>query len=104
MTPRGPTRGDRMQREESLMADAATITVWYDDPESTPPLDPIERAAPTLGAAPFATKIVDVDPAPPAQHYERGTPEFRYWIAADALRRGADFWGQLLPGQWQATF
>jgi hypothetical protein len=28
--------------------------------------------------------------------------EFRYWTAAEALRRGADFWGALLPGlSWE---
>ncbi|WP_205772425.1 hypothetical protein [Microvirga calopogonii] len=34
--------------------------------------------------------------------YEVGTAEFRYWTAAEALRRGADFWTARLPSlKWQ---
>src|SRR5260370_14525398 len=40
--------------------------------------------------------------APDAKPHPPGTAEFRYWTAAEALRRGADFWGALLPGiSWE---
>ncbi|MBO4225108.1 hypothetical protein [Bradyrhizobium neotropicale] len=37
------------------------------------------------------------DPQPPAGRYNPGTQEFRYWVAAEALARGINFWGSLLP-------
>ncbi|QYE33058.1 hypothetical protein KZX46_02715 (plasmid) [Polymorphobacter sp. PAMC 29334] len=36
-------------------------------------------------------------PAPPAATYAQNTKEFRYWTAAEALRRGADFWAVVVP-------
>jgi hypothetical protein len=43
--------------------------------------------------------------APQPQRYNPGTPEFRYWTAAEALRRVADFWAPLLPAgtAWHST-
>jgi hypothetical protein len=77
-----------------------TILAWEDDPISG--LPPISRPVPNVGAAPFATKILD--PAPPAKTYSTGTKEFRYWAAADALRRASDFWGGLITkGKWQGN-
>ncbi|MFZ1095151.1 MAG: hypothetical protein WAN75_39030, partial [Xanthobacteraceae bacterium] len=29
--------------------------------------------------------------------YQSGTREFRFWTAAEALRRGADFWASRVP-------
>jgi hypothetical protein len=41
-------------------------------------------------------------PAPAPDAYAPGSAKFRYWTAAEALRRGADFWAPLLPVQsWQ---
>ena len=40
--------------------------------------------------------------APAPGVYPPGSPEFRYWTAADALRRGADFWARVTRiSQWQ---
>jgi hypothetical protein len=36
-------------------------------------------------------------PASAVNIYSLGTSDFRYWTAADALRRGADFWAGLVP-------
>src|SRR2546422_304989 len=60
-----------------------------------------KRRVPRLGATPLALAITG--PAVPAKRYRLGTREFRYWAAAEALRRGADFWGALLPRstRWQ---
>jgi hypothetical protein len=43
--------------------------------------------------------------APPPKPYPAGTKEFRYWTAAEALRRGADFWAAVLPAgvTWFST-
>lgn len=76
------------------------ILAWEDDPISG--LPPINRPVPNLGAAPFATRIMGT--APPAKTYSVGTKEFRYWAAADALRRASDFWGSLIAkGKWQGN-
>jgi hypothetical protein len=76
------------------------ILAWEDDPISG--LPPINRPVPNVGAAPFGTKITD--PAPPAKTYSTGTREFRYWTAADALRRASDYWGGLITrGKWQGN-
>jgi hypothetical protein len=40
---------------------------------------------------------IDVTRPPAVGAYEPGTPEFRYWSAAEALARGAAFWRQFLP-------
>jgi hypothetical protein len=77
-----------------------TILAWEDDPISG--LPPISRPVPNVTAAPFATKIQD--PAPAAKTYSTGTKEFRYWAAADALRRASDYWGGLIKGgKWQGN-
>jgi hypothetical protein len=75
-----------------------SIIAWEDDPISG--LPPITRPIPNVGAAPFGIKIQD--PAPTAKAYSIGTKEFRYWTAADALRRSSDYWGGLITkGKWQ---
>jgi hypothetical protein len=77
-----------------------TILAWEDDPISG--LPPISRPVPNVTLAPFATKIQD--PAPAPKTYSTGTKEFRYWAAADALRRASDYWGSLIKtGKWQGN-
>jgi hypothetical protein len=39
---------------------------------------------------------IDVS-APLAKIYDKGTPEFRYWAAAAALSRAANFWAEVVP-------
>lgn len=71
----------------------AKVRVWEDDPLAGAVA--VERAQAKLPKAPMGITI-DV-PAPPAKLYDPGTPEFRYWQAADALARGAAFWKSVLP-------
>src|SRR5256886_12223585 len=80
-------------------AAGAAILAWEDDPKSGG--TPLKRPVPRLGRVPLALAITDA--AVPAKVYRSGTREFRYWAAAEALRRGADFWGGLLPQgtSWQ---
>jgi len=72
------------------------VRAWEDDP-GAPPSDrtPILRPLPDLQAPPLPVGIGDTAPAPGV--YQPDTPEFRYWAAADALRRAADYWGAVLP-------
>ncbi len=70
------------------------ILAWEDDP-GTPdaPNKPVPHPQPDITLAPFPSKIAD-GPAPTPG--APGTAEFRYWAAADALRRVADYWGGIL--------
>jgi hypothetical protein len=67
------------------------IRAWENDP-GTPdaPNVPIARPRPALDATPLPLRI---DGPPPAGGDEPGTPAFRWWAAAEALRRASDLWG-----------
>ena len=74
-----------------------TIRAWQDDPGTGFLLD---RPVPNLAQRPLAFSFDGPTPKPAS--YQPGTAEFRYWTAAEALRRGADFWAQLISLQrWQ---
>ena len=77
------------------------INAWEDDPgAATQPSggQVVQRPVPVLRDQPFPTRIVNPSAAPEAKPHPPGTAEFRYWTAAEALRRAADFWGELVPG------
>jgi hypothetical protein len=77
---------------------AATVWGWQDDPASGEVA--LARPAPDPAARPLAFRFPQ--PASTAAQYARGTPQFRYWVAAEALRRGADFWSpRVASGRWQ---
>ncbi|WP_377267095.1 hypothetical protein [Peterkaempfera sp. SMS 1(5)a] len=73
-----------------------TVLVWEDDPGRPPSVrTPLRRPVPDLSAPPLP---VGVSAERPTANGERpGTPEFRYWAAAEALSRAAGFWGPLMP-------
>jgi hypothetical protein len=77
-----------------------TVSCWEDDP-GVPPNSPITVPAPNQSAQPLPFKIGGASPAPAV--YPAGTADFRYFAAAAALRRTADFWGSIVPGgtKWQ---
>ena len=81
------------------------INAWEDDPGAGAQPSGgqvIQRPLPVLKDKPFATRIVNPSSPPQAALHSPGTAEFRYWTAAESLRRGADFWGRLLPGlSWE---
>lgn len=83
-----------VQAHQSRVADV--VQAWEDDPGAPPyARTPITRPLPDLQALPLPLHIEE---AAPAQGDGRpGTAEFRYWTAADALRRASDYWGSLLP-------
>src|SRR5262245_23528803 len=81
------------------------INAWEDDPGAgNQPSggQVVQRPVPVLRDQPLPTRIVNPSSAPEAKPHPPGTAEFRYWAAAEAFRRGADFWGALLPGiSWE---
>lgn len=72
----------------------AKVRVWEDDPLAEGAV-PVERPQPKLPGKPMGLTI-DV-PAPPARLYKPGSDKFRYWVAVEALARGAEFWKSVLP-------
>jgi hypothetical protein len=80
------------------------VACWEDDPgdpKIQPPLMPINVVAPNESVSPLPFKIKGAAPKP--QVYGAGTSEFRYFAAASALRRTADFWGGIVTAKttWQ---
>lgn len=74
-----------------------TVQGWEDDPG---PAVLVTRPVPDLGRKPLAFAFPTPAPAPGI--YKPDTAEFRYWTAAEALRRGADFWApHVTRGAWQ---
>src|SRR5215471_16002451 len=75
---------------------AQQVSVWEDDPE---PAVRVTRPLPDPAKRPLAFNFPGRAPAPGGAP---GTPSFRYWTAAECLRRGADFWAPRMPsGNWQ---
>lgn len=81
-----------VKRSAAKGATSATVSAWQDDPASG--LNVISRPVPDLAKGPLKYKIKGA--AVPPGVYAKGTPQFRYWTAAEALRRGGDFWSALL--------
>jgi hypothetical protein len=77
---------------------ANVVMAWEDDPSSTAAPTPIQRPTPNLGNARLGIKIDG--PKPPPKIYSRGTQQFRFWAAAEALRRAADFWAGIVPASF----
>jgi len=77
------------------------VLAWEDDPMSIASPTPIQRPVPNLSTARLGIRIDGTQPV--AKIYTRGTPEFRFWAAAEALRRAADYWGGIVPTSftWQ---
>ncbi|HEV7878631.1 hypothetical protein [Bradyrhizobium sp.] len=82
-------------------AAAVEINTW-DDPfsELAPTVNP-PRAAVTAVALATNTnprlRTAVVEPQLPVARYSPGTDGFRYWVASEAINRGINFWGALLP-------
>jgi hypothetical protein len=73
------------------------VAAWDRDPDSG--LKPGKRIAPTLSLGSLPLQILGT--APKAGLYNPGTPGFRHWNAADALRRARDMWKPHLPEGFQ---
>jgi hypothetical protein len=93
-----------MARARRPAASTTTIFGWEDDPGApTSARHPSPRPVPKLASAPLPIRIDGK--APSARQYEPGSAAFRYWVAAEALRRAGDFWGATLPKgtRWHPT-
>jgi hypothetical protein len=66
------------------------IQAWPTDPLGG--LPPLQTAVPTLPGSLLPTRIIAPASAPPVQVHDLGTDGFRFWTAAEALRRSAAFW------------
>ena len=94
-------RTRRVARKASKTQPAAinaTVATWEDDPgdlNSQPALVPTNVAAPDQTTQPLSFKIAGV--TPPPNIFQPGTANFRFYAAASALRRTADFWGAIVP-------
>ena len=95
--PRTKSTRKLATRAESKSAPDTTIRAWEDDPGSGVLVD---RPVPDLAQRPLAYTFPR--PAPKPAAYQPATPEFRYWTTGEALRRGADFWAELIPlSKWE---
>jgi hypothetical protein len=76
---------------------AGALQVWEDDPGTGVEVSLDSRPDPS--ATPLAYRF----PAPAPEPSDDNTSfAFRYWSAAAALRRGADFWAPRVPsGEWE---
>ena len=97
-TTQPPAKKTAAKRPPGKAASASGVSAWQDDPASR--LPPISRPVPDLSRGALKFKIKGT--AIPAAVYATGTAGFRYWTAAEALRRGGDFWGPLMGlSGWQ---
>src|SRR5262245_56503060 len=98
-SPKTP-KGDLKKRKQ-----VNVVNVFEEDPGigAQPSVSrPIQQAVPELASPPLPIRITNPAHAPAAGIHPVGSAGFRYWNAASALRRAADFWGGLLPGvSWQ---
>lgn len=97
---KSPVRGKKPSRKphrpQPEASGTAAISVWMDDPLEG---ETVARPLPLLDVLPLQIGIRDA--AIPAGHYSPGEPGFRYWTAAEALRRCADFWlARMSSLQW----
>jgi hypothetical protein len=82
----------KSKSRKSRPATAIAVNAWEDDPGSGVLGT---RPVPDLAKKPLAFGFPK--PAPQPELYHPGTSQFRYWTAAEALRRGADFWATRVP-------
>src|ERR1700722_19873079 len=91
------TKRAKNPRPTGGTAGTKTVSAWEDDPATKVQ---ITRPVPVLSKKPLAYSFPS--PAPKPGMYPPGTVEFRYWTAAEALRRGADFWAARVPlSKWE---
>jgi hypothetical protein len=88
----------KKQGKATAALSGVSVSVYEDDPDSG---TRTVRPAPDITARGRLAYTFPSAPAP-AGIFQPDTPEFRYWNAAEALRRGADFWATWIPdGNWE---
>jgi hypothetical protein len=79
---------------------APVIQGWPTDPLGGIP--PLQFAVPEMPGAALPTRIIAPARVPAPRIYPLGTDGFRYWTAAEALRRAAGFWTSVGAKGWHA--
>src|SRR5512135_1266274 len=101
--PRAKKKTPTNAKGATAKATAKMVAVWEDDPgdPKLPPREPITVQAPNQAAKPYPFKIAGATPTPAV--YKPGTAQFRFYSNAAALRRTADFWGQIVAAgtKWE---
>ena len=80
-------------------APGVSVLAWDDDPGAPPGRTPSTRPVPKLTVAKLGVEVRGTQPA--AGQFAVGTSKFRFWVAAEALRRSADFWGAVVPSSFK---
>jgi hypothetical protein len=94
--PSAPATQDASDRQ--AVHDGA-VNAWMDDPQEG---TAIARPSPDMNGKSLQCSIVG--PAVPSAFYPVGTDNFRYWTAAEALRRCAEFWLARTPAlNWHSA-
>lgn len=86
------------KRAKRPAAKRATIQVWQTDPMGGLPI--LQRPAPSMPGRSLRTKIIAPATAPETRIHSVGSAGFRYWTAAEALRRSAAFWAAAGAKAW----
>jgi hypothetical protein len=90
----------RLRRRGRVAAVAPVIQGWPTDPLGGIP--PLQFAVPEMPGAALPTRIIAPARVPAPRIYPLGTDGFRYWTAAEALRRAAGFWTSVGAKGWHA--
>jgi len=94
-----PTKKAKSPAKRVVAANVAgALLVWEDDPGTG--VEAAVATRPDPGATPLPYRFPDPAPEPSD---DTSSFAFRYWTAASALRRGADYWAPKVPtGKWEA--
>jgi hypothetical protein len=95
---RKTARGGTKRTAAGKAAAAPAIQGWPTDPMGGVP--PLQLAVPAMPGTRLPTRIIAPARTPVAQVYALGTDGFRYWTAAEALRRSAAFWTKAGARGW----
>src|SRR5215471_11240974 len=90
-------RSAKRTSKRAVKRAVAQVSAWQDDPLSG--LNTLLRPIPDLSKAPLRYRFKGAAVKPGV--YAPGTAQFRYWTAAEALRRGGDFWASLGIKRWE---
>lgn len=81
------TRSAKRTSKRALKRAVAQVSAWQDDPLCG--LKTLLQPVPDLSKVPLRYRFKGAAVKPGV--YAPGTAQFRYWSAAEALRRGGDF-------------
>ena len=98
-SPGGPKKTPAAKPAKPVKVPTPLVRCWATDPRDT--LRIRQENQPALPGAKLAIELTSARPE--ARLYSPNTTEFRYWVAAEALRRAADFWSAAGCEAWERT-